>query len=533
MRELRDYQNEGIETVFRQLKAGTKRQLFVLATGLGKTFTAVKLIEQMNVRTLWLTHTEDLIEQSALSIVETLLDKEHVDHIEDSDGIIEFMKSSKNNIFSTRHEREILNRIGLIKRELFQINAPIVVASVQTIHRRLEKIPKDHFGLIIVDEAHLSAANTWTKTIEWFDFELLLGLTATPYRADGVSLSNLFDKITFERDIAWGIKNKYLCELDAYRVKTGTDISTVSTQAGDFNQKELGREIDTPVRNNLIVDKYIEYASGRPFIVFGLNIEHAKNLAAAFNDKSIATTFVVSDENECPNRRERIEAFKSGEYVGLSNVNILTAGFDYPDIQCVIMARPTKSLTMYLQCIGRGTRLKSNGNNCIILDIVDVSGKHSLVNTWTLEGSKPLEERIFLSEERKDALIEKREANKRRLEAEIKKDAKVDLMRLPDVVIYDSASNREAATEAQLNYLKSKGYDIVEASWTKGQCSEILSSLPASYTQINQLKEWGFDVSGAPTVGQFKKAEAMINSQSKYKKLIVDNKVKLPFKGLK
>lgn len=532
MRELREYQEEGISTVITKLEAGVKRQLFVLATGLGKTFTAVKLIEQMNVRTLWLTHTEDLIEQSALSIVETMLDKEHVEHIEDNDGIIEFMKTSKNTMFSTQKERNILNRIGLVKRELFQINTPIVVASIQTIHRRLEKIPSDHFGLIIVDEAHLSAAATWTKVIEHFNFELLIGLTATPYRADGVSLSNLFDEITFERDIAWGIKNKYLCELDAYRVKTGTDISSVSTQAGDFNQKELGREIDTPVRNQLIVDKYLEYASGRPFIVFGLNIEHAKNLSEAFNIAGIPTTFVVSDEEQCPNRRERIDMFKKGEYVGLSNVNILTAGFDYPDIQCVIMARPTKSLTMYLQCIGRGTRLKSNGNNCIILDIVDVSGKHSLINTWTLEGNKPIEERIYLSDERKEKLIEKRDENKRRLEAEIKKDQKVDLMRLPEIVVYDSASNREPATEAQIQQLIRLGHDISN-SWTKGQATEVLSNEQASYLQVQKLKEWGFDTATGATKGQFRKAEAMINSQSKFKTLMVDNKIKLPFKNIK
>lgn len=528
----RDYQIEAENAVFDELSKpdGSNRQLLVLATGLGKTFIAGNIIERRNQRTLWLTHTEDLIDQSAISIVENLLGMDHAKHISDHDGFIEFTKKIKHDLFASKEERHVLNSIGLIKRELFDINKPIVVASVQTIVRRLSKINPDHFDLIIVDEAHLSAADTWTKVIEHFNFNLLLGLTATPHRADGISLTNLFDKIVFERNIDWGIKNGYLCELDARLVRTTSDISKVSSQAGDLNVKQLGKEIDTPERNELIVEKYIEYASGRQFLAFALNVEHAKNLCQSFNDKGIKTTFVVADENECPDRRDRIDAFKNNEYVGLVNVNILTAGFDHPDVSCIIMARPTKSLTLYLQCIGRGTRLKSTGENCIILDIVDVTGKHSLINTWTLDKGKRIEDFTFITREKREALIEQRD--RRKMDREILNDQKVDLMRLPEAIVYQNESNREKATEAQLSKLQTMGFDIMNA-WTKGQVAEIFNNQDASYSQIQELREWGYDVSGGATYGQYRKAQASVKSQSKFKSMLTDNAIKLPFKNLK
>lgn len=529
------YQSEDILTVQQALEEGHKRQLLVYATGLGKTFTAVTIAQDFK-RILWLTHTEDLIEQSAMAIIENILDEDHAQHVLSRKGLINYLKThKKNSLFGVDlQDQAILDSIGMIKEDIFNIDTTFVVASVQTLHRRLERIPKDHFDLIVVDEAHLSAASTWSKSIEHFEFELLLGLTATPHRADGVSLTNLFDPpIRVNRDISWGIKNGFLCELDAYRVKTSNDLTEIKTVAGDFNQAQLGKVINTPERNALIVAKYEELASGRPFIVFGLDVQHAMDLNNAFIDKGHKTTFVVADEKLCPDRRDRIHYFKSGRYMGLVNVNILTAGFDFPGIECVIMARPTKSLTLYLQCIGRGTRLKPSGKNCIILDIVDVTGKHSLINTWTLEQNTLLEDRIFLSKERKEALIEKRD-KQRKLDKEILRDTRVNLLELPEIKFYDTEANRAEATKAQLELMKRLGFDVEGQAWTKGQCTEVISNQKIGDEKIDKLKQWGYKVSGDVTLGQFVKAEQQVAQKGKFERILTsDNKIKLPFKNLK
>lgn len=531
------YQIEAQETVFNELNKGCKRQLLCLATGLGKTYTATKIMEQFP-RVLWLTHTEDLIEQSAISILGNILDVEHLEHIENHNGIIGFMKKHKNSsksylgLFSTQKEIEILDQIGLIKEDLCQWEKPIVVASIQTLHRRLDKIPADAFDLIVVDEAHLAAASTWSRSIEHFAdyFSLLLGLTATPERADGVSLSNLFDKIVFERDIKFGIDNKFLCELEGHRIKTNTDLSKVKTTGGEFNTGDLSRTVNNPERNLSIVNKWLQYAKDRPTIVSCVDVQHCLDMVEVFKRFDVAVDFVVGNETICPNRHERLRKWKAGETLVMCQVNILVAGFDYPDLACVLMARPTKSKTVYLQLVGRGTRIKTEKSlfkNCIILDIVDNTGKHSLVNSWELDRVKDLEDRVFISESQKQQI---REARERKLQSEIEKDQKVDLMALPKVHVYDTAINRQPATEKQLEFLRERGHDVDSQSWTKGQCSEVISNEMCSREQLLELHRMGYDVSKGATLGQYKKAKQNNADTQKFKQLFNNNKLNLPFK---
>lgn len=530
------YQSEDIQTVFSALEAGHNKQLIVYATGLGKTFTAVTIAQEFK-RILWITHTEDLIEQSAMAIIENILDEDHAKYVLNNKGLIQYLRNRKpNSLFGMKEQdKAILDRIGLIKEDIFNINTNFVVASVQTLHRRLDRIPTDHFDLVVMDEAHLSGASTYSKAISHFNPDLLLGLTATPFRADGVSLTNLFDPpIRVNRDISWGINNGFLCKLDAIKVKTDNDLTQIKTIGNDFNQGQLGKAINTKERNSKIVEKYKEYAYDRKFIAFAIDIDHAIALNQAFHQEGINTTFIVSNEELCPDRRERIADFKAGDYQGLINVNILTAGFDDPSIECVIMARPTKSLTLYLQSIGRGTRIKPSARDCIILDIVDVTGRHNLVNTWTLEDGVVLEDRIFLSDEKKAELIEKRDANKKKLDKEIDRDQRIDIMQLPEQRFYDTEANRGEATIAQITLLEKLGFDMKNQAWTKGQCNEVISSQEISQEKINKLREWGFDTSKGCTLGQYQKAEAIMVQKGKFRKIMnSENKIVLPFKNLR
>ena len=191
--------------------------------------------------------------------------------------------------------------------------------------------------------------------------------------------------------------------------------------------------------------------------------------------------------------------FKSGEIQVMCNVMVLTHGFDYPELSCVIMACPTKSLTKYFQCIGRGTRVKENYNDCIILDIVDVCKRHKLVNTWTLDRDKPAEEKTFITEKKRQIEIEKHKAE---IESFIlsQKDEKIDLFEVPKVnKSFYSDAFKEPASEKQIKWLSTLGYDVLTDNYTKGMASKIIGSLPATDKQLKFLHNRGYKVSESLT----------------------------------
>ena len=512
MKKIRDYQAKAHKAIDDALLKNITRQLLVMATGTGKTFTAVKSIQNRG-RVLWNTHTEELIEQSGIAILVelNLMPTELlIRTIHNHGGLLNLLRPQRESLFQDTCVKLIHDNLGIIKADLFEIDKPFVIASMQTLHRRLDKIDPTHFDVVVVDEAHYSGANTWVKSLEHFKPKLRLGLTATPYRLDGMMLGDIFDEIVFEYNIDQAIKEGNLCELDAIRIKTNVNLDKVKTRAGELNLEQLEEVINTPERNALIVEKYLQYASGRQFIAFCVDVKHAQDLCAAFNERGVNTNFVVGDKDLTTDRRGVIDSFKRAEYVGLTNVMVLTAGFDHPNVGCVIQACPTKSLTKYLQQVGRGTRLKDElfvsrfGQKCLILDFIDSTTKHQLVNTWTLDKAKPVEERTFTSNEKKEKLIAERE---RRIKlAELEKDTRVNLLALPKIKISDSYRMQEPATEAQLKWIADLGYDVVNIHYTKLMCSEIISKQPASDKQVWLLAKKGYDVSNGVTIAEAKQA---------------------------
>lgn len=203
---------------------------------------------------------------------------------------------------------------------------------------------------------------------------------------------------------------------------------------------------------------------------------------------------------------------------------VLTAGFDHADTGCIILACPTKSKTKFLQSLGRGLRLKSDlfvskfGQNCIILDVVDNTSKHKLINTFTLDKDLPIEKKVFISEKNRQMLLDvkfKREHSF--VTAQRLQDIKVDLFQLPKVTISDSMRMQEAATEKQLAWIASLGYDVVNVHYTKRMCSEIISLQSASDAQIYTLKKAGYDMSDGCTVTQAKAAFDEIRAKEEEK----------------
>lgn len=519
-RQLRDYQQEGYDAVFHNLQKGVKRQLMVYATGLGKTFTASQIMDRFQ-RTLWITHVEELINQSAISIL-----RDRGFDLTRHRNILEFLDDAATwGMFASDEDKAIRNEIGVIKQHRMDTDCKVAVASIQTLHRRLDKIDPAHYDLVIIDEAHLSGSTTFSKVIEHFKPTLLLGLTATPKRADGISLANHFDEIVIEKDIKFGIDNGYLVELDAIRIKTTINLDTVKTTGGDLNQGQLEKLLDTPQRNAYIADSFLKYTPHARALGFCIDVDHAIHMTKAFRDKGISADFVVADKERCPDRGDRLRKFRTGETQVLFNVMILTVGFDAPFVDCIIMCRPTKSLTLYLQAIGRGTRpfvdsslpftsaeriaeiRASNKPKCTILDIVDVTNRHSLINSFTLDKGKSIADQVFITRAKKDEMLFKLRQN-RKLDFDRDSDEKVSLLALPKYSVTKSLKMLEPATEKQIEWLKREGVWQEGVEYTKRDCSELIMGFKAQGWQLSKLASWGYDVRDGATVGEFQFAQA-------------------------
>lgn len=497
---LRPYQQACHEAIVNEYNMGVIKQLIVLFTGAGKTFLLIKLLERMGFkRVLWLSFQTELVEQSGTAFVADKFEANHYEYVK----TVGFLEAIRNGWVGNEEFK-----IGCIKADVFKIDANVVMGSVMTVAKRLDKLDSDYFDCIVCDEAHLFASQQAFNVLNHFTPKLLIGCTATPHREDNMLLGDIFDKITFEYGLDRGIKDGYSAELDAIRIKTTTSLDNVKTLAGEFNQKELSQEIDTLARNQLIAESYLKYCKGRSVIAFCSNIEHSIHLAEQMRLNGIKSVAVSSDEELTPNRSENIRAFKNGEIDVITNVNIMVAGFDYPDTGGVIMASPTKSLTKYLQAVGRSARLKSDdyakkfGQKAIILDIVDATNRHNLINAWELDRRKPLDERVFISSEKRQLL--EAERNKKSLLTHIQdKDELVSLLSLPIIKLKKNIKmDNSEVSSAHLAQIAKWGYDVKNTHYTKEMVKEIYLNRPAEQKIINLLKTKGYDVSSGVTVGQ-------------------------------
>lgn len=489
--ELRPYQIACKEAIKSKYDKGITEQLIVEATGLGKRIQSVDLMRHFK-RSLFLAHREELILQAYNEI---------------------------NDLWPMQ--------TGIIKGPVFEIDKRIVVGSVQTMCNRLHKIDPSTFDFIVVDEGHHYVSPTFLKTIRHFTPKLRTVWTATPRRLDGISMTNIAQEIVFEYRIENGIKDGWLCEIEAYQIKTSADLTGIKRTAGDFNQKELSERVDSRSRNALIAMKYLQYAKGRQGIAYCVDIDHAYNLRDILREHGIKSETIVSDTVRCPNRKDILNRFKmgpEGEIEILTNCEILTEGYDYSDVGCILEARPTQSETLYVQTIGRGTRLKSQWfrdrfgvNNCIVLDFVDNSGKLSVMNAYELEKHMPIEDRMFMPKEQKEKLllaIKKR--RERMIKQETAADKKINLLILPEVRVWNSEKMLEPATEKQIKWMKDINVWQEDVEYTKAMAAELISSRPAEEWQIRWLAEKKYDVSEGCSLGQYHRVKYTFEQKNKF-----------------
>lgn len=274
----------------------------------------------------------------------------------------------------------------------------VVVASIQSVSRepRLSALAAQGWGLVVIDEAHHAVASTYRRLLRrigtadpgWSG--LLLGITATSRRGDGVGLWSVFDEVSYSKTILEMVEAGYLVSMRGYLVRSGTSLAGVRVRMGDFDERQLAAAVNTPDRNRLVVGAYGSLARGRKAAVFCVDVAHAVALADAFREAGFRAAPVYGAM--APEQRAAVlQAFRAGDLDVVTNVGILTEGYDDPGIDCVVMARPTCSGLLYTQIVGRGVRPAPGKRDCVVIDILDLSRAHArhLVTLPTLFGLPP------------------------------------------------------------------------------------------------------------------------------------------------
>jgi superfamily II DNA or RNA helicase len=267
----------------------------------------------------------------------------------------------------------------------------LVVASVQSLHRkRLHSMPPDLFSLLVVDEAHHAAAPTYGAVMGHFSARFCLGVTATPRRLDGQGLAEWFgEKPLFTYPIRQAIQDGVLVPVSQFAIKTGVSLDGVKTRGGDFAENQLALVVNTAIRNAAVVDAYLQHTADRRAIVFAVNLEHVAALVEAFRQAGVAAASVTG-QDPLDLRRRALSAFAAGQFSVLVNCLIATEGFDDPAVDAILMARPTQSQALYVQCVGRGLRRcdATGKRDCLVLDITDNCKRHKLVTAASLLGEE-------------------------------------------------------------------------------------------------------------------------------------------------
>ncbi len=376
---LRPYQLECLQSIQSAAQNGIREALVVLPTGTGKTRLASMMPQAIGVQpwesTLFLVLSDEQREQAVRTF--SSLNNGHVIGVEMGDS---------------RADPE----------------CDILVASVQTMQHpaRRARFDPARFRLVIADEAHHTVSRQYMGILQYFGVlkgesnrnpnRMLCGQTATPRRSDTRGLERVFSKIVYHRSIRQMIEAGYLADLHVYRITTPSDISHVGRHAGDFSQRPLEHAVNTPQRNNLIVNKYIELGESKPGLAFTVDVGHSEALAETFRRSGIEA-YAVSGATPSKRRRELVTAYRAGDIPMLCSCEVFGEGADFPIATVGLMARPTESSLKYCQQVGRllrpypspeeaATATGYHKEYAIILDFADYAGSHRLFNAATLFG---------------------------------------------------------------------------------------------------------------------------------------------------
>lgn len=334
--ELMEHQEEALESL-RKLREEHKTIALVQgATGSGKSAIGVFDAKAVGKRVLFLAHTKELVEQ----------------------GYNNFRK----------HWPEV--SVGRFVDSYRDTDTFVLCGSIQSIIRNINEFKPDDFGYLIIDECHHASARSYTTILKYFKPSFTLGLTATPERADGEDLLEIFQDVAHKLDIKEAVETGVLTEVRCIRVKTNIDLQDVRINGYKYNALDLETKIMIPSRNQLIVDTYAEYCNGKQTVIFCTSINHAQTIADLLKDKGVSAE-CVSGKTPDNKRKQTLADYEAKRINVLCACDLLNEGWDSPITEVLFMARPTMSKTIYLQQLGRGMR-KCEGKECLmVFDFVD------------------------------------------------------------------------------------------------------------------------------------------------------------------
>ena len=360
---LRDYQQRVVRELYQCWANGDKSVLLQLPTAAGKTVTFGKVASDAiskGYQVLILAHRKELICQAA-----------------DKVGSITGVEPS---IIKSGYKPNL--------------HSPLQVASIQTLVRRLDLplYPK----LIIYDECHHSTSSSSLSILNNFPNAYLLGVTATPVRLSGEGFEHIFDSMVIGPSVKELIDKGYLSRFKLFADPNPMSTKGVKSQGGDYKKGDLAKANDAIQLSGNLVQSYKRHCDGKRCIVFAINVDHSIQIAKRYNEAGIPAAHLDGTTPESV-RQETIEAFHRGELLVLSNVGLFDEGFDLPALDAVQIAKPTKSLTRWLQMVGRVLRTSPDKEYSVILDHTlnwAIHGLPTRERTWSLEGVEQVQEPI-------------------------------------------------------------------------------------------------------------------------------------------
>lgn len=368
---LRPYQNQLANDIRGAFGSGANRPLAVSPTGSGKTVLFSYITSQVlkrGSRVIIVAHRREILDQ-----ISATLKRVGVPH-----GFIQAGKSAS--------------------------IQPAMVASIQTLARRLDTVPAP--DLVIIDEAHHSVSKSYVQMFAAWPTAKFIGVTATPERLDGKGLGAMFDRMVMGPSVQWLIDNGFLAQPVYYAPREVVDLSQVHTVAGDFDRSEAEEIVDTPRITGDAVTHYVRFCNRQRAVAFCISVAHAQHVADTFNSCGIPSASI--DGTLDPEvRKQRVEDLTAGKILVLTSCELISEGFDLPAVNAAILLRPTHSLSMHLQQVGRALRPYPGKTNAIILDHVGNCLRHGLAEQerdWDLSGR---EKRL-----KKSSLVETKQCSK-------------------------------------------------------------------------------------------------------------------------
>lgn len=353
MAALRPYQAEAVSGIESQWGCGNRRTLLCMATGTGKTVVMAEMARREALaggRTLLVAHRSELLDQAA----DKLASYAHI-----GCGVEKGTQACSD-------------------------PWPVVVGSVQSMCRdsRLDRYDRSAFSLVMVDEAHHSASDSYRAVLDHFCGAKVLGVTATPDRSDRKSLAECFDSIAYEYGMLDAVRDGYLVPIKAMQLPVGIDMEGARTTAGDYNAKDVGNRLD-PLLPEIARAMVDAGCKGRRTVAFLPLVATSQRFAAACEEAGLRAASVSGDS---PDRSEILGDFADGRYDVLCNAMLLTEGWDCPAVDCVVPLRATKSRALYQQMVGRGTRLspETGKTDLLLLDFLWQATKHDLCKPASL-----------------------------------------------------------------------------------------------------------------------------------------------------